>query len=102
MFVVFDLDCEIDIKIYLFLEDIYIRIIWLFDIDCNVQKNWWDFLIERHDLEVIRIADMVWKMGKFGQEVREGHVVDLSQGLEFAFDYFYIIDDDIGDAKFGE
>ncbi len=102
MFAVFDLDCEMGVEIYPFLEGICVLVAWLFDIDCDIQKNWWDFLIEGHDLEIIRITDMVWKMGKFGQEVWEGHVVGLSQGLEFAFGYFRTIDDDIGGAKFGE
>ncbi len=39
-------------------------------------------------------------MGKFGQEVRKGHVVGLSQGLEFVLGYFCVVDDDIGDVKF--
>ncbi len=39
-------------------------------------------------------------MDKFGQEVWESHIVGLSQDLEFAFDYFYIVDDDIGGVKF--
>ncbi len=45
---------------------------------------------------------MVWKMDKFGQEVWEGHVVDLLQDLEFVFGYFCIVDDNIGDVKFDE
>ncbi len=100
VFVVFDLDCKTDIEIYPFLEDICILVTWLFDIDCDIQKNWWDFLIEGHDFEVICIIDTVWKIGKFGQEVWKGHIVDLSQGFEFAFDYFCIIDNNVEDTKF--
>ncbi len=102
MFAVFDLDCEAGIEIYPFLEDICILMTWLFDIDCNIQKNWWDFLIEGHDLEIIRITDTIWKVGKFGQEIWEDHVIGLLQDLEFALGYFYAVDDDIGNAKFGE
>ncbi len=40
VFAVFDLDCEVDIEIYLFLEGICVLVAWLFDIDCNIQKNW--------------------------------------------------------------
>ncbi len=66
MFVVFDLDYKIDIEIYLFLENICVFVAWLFNIDCNIQTNWWDFLIEAYDFEGICITDMVWKMDKFG------------------------------------
>ncbi len=102
VFAVFDLDYKAGIKIYLFLEGVCILMAWLFDIDCSIQKSWWDFLIESYDLEVICIADTVWKVDKFGQEVWEGYVVSLLQDLEFAFGYFYIINDDIGGVKFDE
>ncbi len=76
--------------------------IWLFDIDYNIQKNWWDFLIESHDFEIICITHTIWKTDKFDQEVQEDYVVGLSQDFEFVFDYFHIVDNDIGDAKFDE